>query len=343
MNLTALLWLATMAVFTQSQLDIAIRSIVSKAEATSRELRKCALTISTYRYEDTSTDNLERLAGAKKLLKRARVYRDSDRIVVEYLGGSPGAELAPGHALNDVSSVYASNGKLYYEYVPLPSTGNPIANLNRYAFNDPRPRNQIRELIDGLDPNILFGQKLETFLSDPNLEFSQTSENGYTLRARGSREGVSYLNLFVFDSLTSPELVSVGMDSRSNGSQTKMERRIAYQNSEGVRIPKTITTLFDDGIAKNLESSEIAILDHQPINKIDDDYFRRYQRLYLVSNFGQPVDKEIDATPKNLQATYEDRMAIRVRSTNSLPIGFAIFLVILTSSAAIVFLRKRWK
>lgn len=343
MNFTALLWLAMMAVVTDSQLDSTIRSIVSKVEATSRELRKYALTISTYRYEDASTDNLKGLAGAKKLLKRARVYRDSDRIVVEYLGESPGSELAPGHALNEVISVYASNGKLYYEYVPLPSMGNPIANLNRYASNDPRPRTQIKELIDGLDPNILFGQKLETFLSDPNIEFTQTSENGFVLRARGSRDGVSYLNLLAFDSLTSPELVSVGMDSTSNGSRTTMERRIAYQNSGGVRLPKTITTLFDDGIAKNLESSEIAILDHQPINKIDDDYFRRYQRLYLVSNFGQPVDKEIDATPKNLQATYDDRMAIRVRSTNSLQIGFAIFLVILTSSVAIVFLRKRWK
>jgi hypothetical protein len=321
--------------------DSAINSIVKETAFRDKQQQQCAFLASTYSLEDVDVENIANLNGEKKLIKRVKVVRDGDIAIVEYIGELPGAELSPRNPLNEVTSVYAFSGSVYYEYLPIPSTGNPLANVNRYAKTDPRARMHIDELLLSVDSSVLFGQKIDAFLTDPNLRLTTASESEFTLQSKGENLGVTYQTVLTFNVSARPELVSASIESVSNGVKTKMERRITYQDFEGKRLPKKMVT-FMGGTMSKLEFTEITFLPFEKPGKVDDEYFQRYKRLYSVSNFGQQVDKTVDATPIELKATYADRMMERMPNRGSYYIGAVVLFLIAALGSFFFFVRRKY-
>lgn len=340
MTVASLIGVLIWCVLAELTQDSAINSIVKEAAVRVKQQQQCAFLASTYSLEDVGVENIANLNGEKKLIKRVKVVRDGDVAIVEYIGELPGAELSPRNPLNEVVSVYAFSGSVYYEYLPIPSTGNPLANVNRYQKTDPRARMHIDELLSSFDSSVLFGQKIDAFLTDPSLRLTRVSESEFTLQSKGENLDVAYQTALTFNVPAGPELVSASIESVSNGIKTKMERRITYQDFEGKRLPKKIVTFVDDTMS-NLEFTEITFLPFEKPGKVDDEYFRRYRRLYSVSNFGQQVDKTVDAMPIELKATYADRMIERMPDRGSYYIGAVILFLVAAFGSFLFFVRRK--
>ncbi len=306
------------------------------------------------RLENATESDFESLDASKLtpwLLVTFAVTPDSK--VVEIFGDGTGAALSPGHSLNDIVEVIATDSQNSYRYLPVQSTGNPFANLAVYSNNvSSDTKNRIEfEVVSRLKAHFKVGAfELTHLLTVPNLTLELDPDNPTIIHAKATNKvdgNRSYVSArFNREMGMAMEFCELRQEGENPSVQLI---RCTTAESDGVFYPQA-TRIFSSIDGKSyLELAEIFPSEMDPPPALlTSDYFKKYLRETVVirGDLGQSsVVGVVDGTPSELRNDYAARMHtdnfLKKRTRANYTFYFAFFTIVVGLTLLGIHLRFR--